>query len=253
MYAQSTPLAQALSWTGFGHGGYGAGHAWFHSWFNLDGPASNSSFPVPAGGAAMPRPIASAWKLQASLVMVTPSRLSLSLPASKEGDGFVALGGRDVKGGRVNVLVNNYQLNYDIPREITAALAPIINTTAAASPLLQPNGLLNGEQACFNRGNPQFGLAICQTLVPARIRNNTADSYHLSLTNLPWSNSTNYRLLIQRVDGNASDALEGIKVFMNVTGVGNTVDFVVPFYKNSQDLVSVERLGALGPDGSVGG
>ena len=140
MYAQDTSLDQAFTWTGFGYGGYGAGGAYFTPWFN------NATRPP------TPLNVAAAWKLQASLVQDTPNRLSLT---GSSPDGFAALAGRS--NSKVQVLLNNYQLNYDIVREIAnitvcrgvdeirfianfITQAPYINASTAAYPVLQSNG-----------------------------------------------------------------------------------------------------------------
>ena len=103
MYAQDTSVEQAFTWTGFGYGGYGAGNAYFTPWFN-----NATSPPTPLN-------IAAAWKLQSSLVQDTPNRLSLQ---GSSPDGFAALAGRSISKNEVQILLNNYQLNYDIVREI---------------------------------------------------------------------------------------------------------------------------------------
>jgi len=108
MYAQdATNLEQTMPWPGFGYGGIGAGNASFPAWFNKT--ADNSTTPLN---------VAAAWKLQADLVLNTPNRLQLQ---GDSPNGFAALAGRsggDEEYGEVQVLLNNYQLDYDIPREI---------------------------------------------------------------------------------------------------------------------------------------
>lgn len=108
MYAQDTSIDQVMPWTGFGYGGYGAGNAYFKPWFNLS--SDNETVPLN---------VASAWKLQAELVMQTPIRVKLD---GSSPDGFAALAGRSASRNQVQILLNNYQLNYDIPREIAAEL-----------------------------------------------------------------------------------------------------------------------------------
>lgn len=108
MYAQDTVLERAMPWTGFGYGGTGAGNAPFQPWFNK----SSSGTPIPLN-------VAAAWKLQGSLVLKTPQRVQL-LGASS--NGFAALAGRSNSGSLVQILLNNYQPNYDIAREFAAQL-----------------------------------------------------------------------------------------------------------------------------------
>lgn len=108
MYAQDAPVAQAMPWTGFGFGGSGAGDASFPGWFNRSASAS----PTPLN-------IAAAWKLQGDLVVNASDRLGLH---GVSDDGFAALAGRDGGRGGVQVLLNNYQPNYEIAREIAAEM-----------------------------------------------------------------------------------------------------------------------------------
>ena len=164
MYAQSTSVDKLFSWTGFGFGGTGAGNAHFNSWFNLSS-VDNSTIPLN---------VAAAWKLQAELVLNTPNRIGLE---SFDDQGFAVIAGAGMKmdshQNMVQVLLNNYQLDYDIVREIAAQTAPYINTSTAAYPLIQENGrmspqllflyevtlltslhaVLNGEEACFVANN----------------------------------------------------------------------------------------------------
>jgi len=109
MYAQDTSLEQAMPWTGFGYGGTGAGNAPFQPWFNR----SVSGPPIALN-------VAAAWKLQGDLVATTPQRLQLS---GASGNGFAALAGQSTGRTRVQILLNNYQPNYDIAREIAAQMA----------------------------------------------------------------------------------------------------------------------------------
>jgi len=113
MYSQDTSLTQVFPWTGFGYGGYGAGNAYFQPWFNLT--SSNKTVPLNA---------AAAWKLQASLDMYTSWRLQLE---GSNPDGFAALAGKSADGKLVQVLLNNYQLNYDIVKEIATSLVSDIH------------------------------------------------------------------------------------------------------------------------------
>lgn len=103
MYAQDTEnLEQTMPWPGFGYGGIGAGNQSFPPWFNKTTGTT-------------PLNVAAAWKLQADLVLDTPERLSLEGASS---NGFAALAGRSEQTHEVQVLLNNYQLDYDIPRQI---------------------------------------------------------------------------------------------------------------------------------------
>lgn len=124
MYAQDTSLDQLMPWTGFGYGGTGAGDAPFQAWFN------KSTVPVPLD-------VADAWKLQWQLISATPQRVRLHGDSS---DGFAALSGRSADGRQVQILLNNYQLDYDIVREIAAQQAPFYNSSTTAYPIIQPNG-----------------------------------------------------------------------------------------------------------------
>jgi len=98
-----------MPWTGFGYGGTGAGNAPFQPWFNR----SVSGLPIALN-------VAAAWKLQGDLVVTTPQRLQLS---GASGNGFAALAGQSAGRTRVQILLNNYQPNYDIAREIAAQTA----------------------------------------------------------------------------------------------------------------------------------
>ncbi|KAK4540359.1 hypothetical protein LTR36_009316 [Oleoguttula mirabilis] len=104
MYAQDAEnLQQTMPWPGFGYGGIGAGNQSFPAWFNKT-----------ADNATVPLNVAAAWKLQAELVVNTPDRLELE---GASPNGFAALAGGN-GGEEVQILLNNYQLDYDIPREI---------------------------------------------------------------------------------------------------------------------------------------
>jgi hypothetical protein len=222
MYAQDTYLSQAISWTGFGYGGTGAGDAPFQPWFNRT--ASNP---------AVPLPVAAAWKLQAELVLQTPHRLSLEGSSS---DGFAALAGLSGSKDKVQILLNNYQPDYNIAREIAAQSAPLINASTAAHPLIQTNGLFNGEQACFNSGT-QFFVPVCQTYVQATIRNNTSNGYDVVIEKLPWGKSAKYRVEVQRVGGGSVH-----RVVSTFEGTGKSVHVKEDFPANAQDLITVTKL-----------
>jgi hypothetical protein len=219
MYAQDTSLSQAMSWTGFGYGGTGAGDAAFPPWFT-----PNTTNPLPA---------AAAWLLQADLILHTPTRLALT---GSSPDGFAALAGIDSSNTIVNILLNNYQPDYDIAREIAAIAAPLINASTAAYPLIQENGLFNGEQACFNPGT-QFFIPVCQTYVQATIRDNACDGYKLVVQHLPWGKDTKWSAEIKRVGGGS--VMKEVKTF---EGKGRTLKVQVPFPPNAVDLISVTRL-----------
>ena len=181
----------------------------------------------------MPLNVAAAWKLQADLVLNTPDRLLLN---GSSPDGFAALAGRSGSKDKVQVLLNNYQLNYDIVREIAALTVPLLNTSTTAYPLIQPNGLFNGEQACFQPGT-QFFLSVCQTYVQATIRNNTSTAYKLIVENLPWDKTPTYEVDIQRVGGGMVHQIHQV-----VEDVGNSINITVPFPANTQDLISISKL-----------
>ncbi|KAK5119239.1 hypothetical protein LTR85_007853 [Meristemomyces frigidus] len=208
MYAQDTEnLQQTMPWPGFGYGGIGAGNQSFPAWFNKT-----------ADNATVLLNVAAAWKLQASLVLNTPDRLSLDGASS---NGFAALAGCSEGMDEVQILLNNYQLDYDIPRQIA-------NGT--------PNGLLNGEQECFYTGNPLFYIPICQTFPQATIRNNTATSYRLKVTALPWSEHTKYDVVVQRVgDGDVH------RTILKKQGQGCQLDMTLRFPANAQDLVTIRK------------
>lgn len=219
MYAQDTSISQALSWTGFGYGGTGAGNAPFQAWFNQNTTAA--------------LPVALAWKLQADLILQTPHRLRLSGSSS---DGFAALAGRSPAQDKIQILLNNYQPDYDIAREIAAQSAPLINASTAAYPLIQANGLFNGEQACFNTGT-QFFVPVCQTYVQATVRNNTSNGYDAVIEKMPWHESAKYRVEVQRVS-----QASVLKVISAFEGVGNSVRIRSDFPANAQDLITVTKL-----------
>lgn len=145
MYAQDTNIDQVMPWTGFGYGGYGALNAYFTPWFN-----QTSNGPMPMN-------VAAAWKRQAELVLQTPNRLHLD---GSSPDGFAALAGSSSSSKQqVQILLNNYQSDYDIAREIAAQLVSdeiardslavlqltlrkvlYMNTSTTACPLIQENG-----------------------------------------------------------------------------------------------------------------
>ncbi|KAL3496925.1 hypothetical protein BJX62DRAFT_232121 [Aspergillus germanicus] len=188
MYSQDSPITQAFTWPGFGWGGSGAGNATFAPWFEKS-----------ANGSVIALNQASAWALQAQLLCETPKRVSVEEGSSS--DGFAVLAGRSSARDTVHVLLNNYQPRYDMIREITDGMVPYINASTAAYPLLQGNGLFNGEQSCFNTNNTRFIVAVCNTFPNATMRENTTKAYRLVITNLPWSNFDAYEVSFQRVGG----------------------------------------------------
>lgn len=151
-------------------------------------------------------------------------------------DGFAALAGIDSSSTTVNILLNNYQPDYDIAREIAAAAAQLINASTAAFPLIQENGLFNGEQACFNPGT-QFFIPVCQTYVQATIRDNTSNAYKLVVKDLPWCQDTKWKVEIKRAGGGSVS--KEVKIF---EGKGYTVSVEMPFPANTVDLVSITKL-----------
>lgn len=107
MYAQDTSIEQVMPWPGFGYNGTGAGSQPFHGFFNRssNGPVSLNA--------------AKALLLQANLV--THSRNRVEVQGSSD-DGFVVLAGLSMDKTKLQVLLNNYQLNYDIATETTAQI-----------------------------------------------------------------------------------------------------------------------------------
>jgi hypothetical protein len=164
----------------------------------------------------VPLPVAAEWKLQAGLVLQTAHRLSLE---SSSSDGFfAALAGRSTSEDKIQILLNNYQPDYDIAREIAARLAPLINASTAAYPLVQANGLFNGEEACFNPGT-QFFVPVCQTYVQATIRNNRSHGYDVVIEKLPWGKSAKYRVEVQRVGGGSVHRVVSMSEEMGKVGL----------------------------------
>lgn len=135
MYAQDTSIEQALPWPGFGYNGTGADDQPFQGFFNR-----SSSGPIPLN-------VAKAWLLQGKLVTETSHRVKVN--GSSE-DGFAALAGISTDRTKVQVLLNNYQFDYDIAREITTKM---VRTWTRTSVYLYSNrvNLLGSyvEQVCF--------------------------------------------------------------------------------------------------------
>ncbi|PTU22259.1 hypothetical protein P175DRAFT_0529297 [Aspergillus ochraceoroseus IBT 24754] len=215
MYAQDTTIDQVLPWPGLGYNGTGAGKQPFQGFFNR-----SSSGPIPLNAAK-------AWFLQGKLVTETSHRVKVD--GSSE-DGFAALAGVSTKDKKLQILLNNYQLDYDIAKQITAQMASLLNTSASAYPLLQDNGLLNGESTCFVTG-------ACMTFPQATVRNNTSQAYHLHVAGLPWSNTDRYELQVERVANEVTDS-----IYVRKKGKGNVIDILIPFPPNAQDLITVQKV-----------
>jgi hypothetical protein len=120
MYAQDTSIAQALPWPGFGYNGTGAGNQPFQGFFQR-----SSTGPIPLNAAR-------AWYLQGQLVTQTPSRLKVY---GHSEDGFAAIAGRSPDGKKVQVLLNNYQFDYNIAKEITTQMVSLFKS-------LRPPGII---------------------------------------------------------------------------------------------------------------
>lgn len=118
MYAQDTSIAQAMPWPGFGYGATGSAGTFFPGFFN-----KSSTGPVAL-------PVARAWKLQGQLVSQTPYRVNVVRGHSE--DGFAVLAGRSQNKAQVQVFLNNYQLDYDIPRSITSQLVSRAGTQSSS-------------------------------------------------------------------------------------------------------------------------
>lgn len=100
-----------MPWPGFGYNGTGAGNQPFPGFFNKS-----------AAGTPIPLNAAKALLLQAKLVTETPYRVAVD--GSSE-DGFAVLAGHSADHTKVQVLLNNYQLDYDIVREVTSQIVSI--------------------------------------------------------------------------------------------------------------------------------
>jgi len=114
MFAQDTSIDQVLPWPGFGYGGTGAGSQPFQGFFNR-----SLSGPIPLNAAK-------AWLLQGRLVTETNNRLKV---VGGSEDGFAALAGISTNLTKVQILLNNYQLDFDIATEITAQMVSYGNPT----------------------------------------------------------------------------------------------------------------------------
>ncbi|KAL3462521.1 hypothetical protein BJX64DRAFT_288210 [Aspergillus heterothallicus] len=215
MFAQDTSIDQVLPWPGFGYNGTGAGGQPFQGFFKR-----SPSGPIPLNAAK-------AWLLQAKLVTETANRVKV---AGSSEDGFAALAGVSTNRTKVQVLLNNYQFDYDIATEITAQMVPMLNTSASAYPLLQESGLLNGESTCFITG-------ACMTFHLATVRNNTSKAYHLHVTGLPWKDSDSYELQVKRVANGVNNS-----TYLRRTGRGNVADLAIQFPPNAQDLIVLQKV-----------
>ncbi|KAJ5715705.1 uncharacterized protein N7483_012886 [Penicillium malachiteum] len=180
MYGQDADAEQVMSWTGLGYGGYGWDDAYFQGWYNQ---TDSGDIALNAGAA---------WVLSGDFVTNTPSRLSVS---ESSANGFAALAGVSSNKTEVQVLLNNYQVDYDIVK------------------------------------------VACTTFMQPTIRNNTATSYKLEITNFPWSKTTKYTATIQRVGG--ASVLETYKV---ISGVGTSLSATVAFPANYQDLITIKAV-----------
>ncbi|KAL3440141.1 hypothetical protein BJX65DRAFT_316954 [Aspergillus insuetus] len=215
MFAQDTSIDQVLPWPGIGYNGTGAGDQPFQGFFKR-----SSSGPIPLNAAK-------AWLLQAKLVTETANRIKV---VGSSEDGFAALAGVSTNRTKVQILLNNYQFDYDIATEITAQMVPMLNTSASAYPLLQESGLLNGESTCFITG-------ACMTFHQATVRNNTSKAYHLHVTGLPWDDSDSYELEVKRVANGVTNS-----TYLRKTGWGNVAHLAIPFPANAQDLIVVQKV-----------
>ncbi|OJJ46531.1 hypothetical protein ASPZODRAFT_142343 [Penicilliopsis zonata CBS 506.65] len=183
MYGQDADVEQVMSWTGLGYGGYGYGDAYFQAWYTN---TSNGDVATNAGAA---------WVLSGQFVTETANRLALT---GSSPDGFTALAGISDEEDQVQIMLNNYQVDYDILRQNTVQLITELDVNVSASPITQENGLFNGEQACFTfDDNAVLG---CTTFMQPIIRDNHATAYALEVKNLPWSSSTKYTAEIIMVD-----------------------------------------------------
>lgn len=114
MYAQDTSIEQVMPWPGFGYNGTGAGSQPFHGFFNR---SSNGPIPLSAAKALL---------LQANLVGQSPNRVKVQ---GSSDDGFAVLAGVSTDNTKLQILLNNYQLNYDIVTQTTTQIVshPMLN------------------------------------------------------------------------------------------------------------------------------
>lgn len=111
MYAQDTSIKHTILYPGLSYGGWGAGGFWYQGFFNK----STDDKPLR-------RNIATAWLNYIQLLNRTPNRLELT---GSSPDGFAALAGRSHDENKIQIFLNNYQLNRGIPQEITSELVGI--------------------------------------------------------------------------------------------------------------------------------
>ncbi|CAI7612304.1 unnamed protein product [Penicillium glandicola] len=215
MYGQDADAERVMSWTGLGYGGYGWGNAYFQAWYNQ---TDSGDIALNAG---------SAWVLSGDFVTNTPNRLAV---VGSSDNGFTALAGISSDEKEVQVLLNNYQVDYDIVKVESPKCGfafiltlytqvPTLETSTSTDPIYQENGLFNGEQACIIF----YDDLACTTFTQATIRDNTATAYKLNIENLPWSSSTNYTAKIKRVGGDS--ILETYKI---VAGTGTSLSKTMP-------------------------
>lgn len=114
MFAQDTSIDQVLPWPGFGYNGTGAGNHPFQGFFER-----RSSGPIPLN-------VAKSWLLQGKLVTETNNRVKV---VGSSEDGFAVLAGVSTDRTKVQILLNNYQFDFDIATEITAQM---VSTPAAS-------------------------------------------------------------------------------------------------------------------------
>ncbi|KAJ5784504.1 uncharacterized protein N7503_009716 [Penicillium pulvis] len=214
---QDSPIDQAFTWPGFGWGGSGAGNASFAPWFKKS-----------ANGSAIALNQAAAWSLQAQLISATPERVQVE---GSSNDGFAVLAGRSTTPDVVQVLLNNYQPDYDMVSEITNAMLPFLNASTSAYPILQENGLFNGEQACLKSNNTRFIVAVCNTFPQAKVRDNRTKQYHLIIENLPWNESDDYEVFLHRVGGQNVSSIHTLQ---------SGRELHVPIPVNAQDLITIK-------------
>lgn len=144
MYAQDTSASQIIPYPGFSYGALASGGVRYPGFFN-----KSDSGPIPLDAAK-------AYLLQAQLITKSSNRINVDGSSS---DGFVVLAGRSDSSTQVQVLLNNYQANFDIPREMAAKTvssnpsffllrvsysyllqAPNLNQSTTIYPLIQENG-----------------------------------------------------------------------------------------------------------------
>lgn len=153
MYGQDAYAEQIMNDPGLGYGGYlqyAIGKGPLEGFYNRTSDTTDT-----------PLNVGAAWKLSGNLVSTTPSRLALT---GNSRNGFAVLAGRSTAIDKVQVLLNNDQVDCTALAEVTAKIAAYMNTSTTAYPLFHSNGLFNGEQMCFTTGNPNaFIPLVCQS------------------------------------------------------------------------------------------